>query len=289
MQWRHAEHTLAGELEGRDLDYHRKRFHHEHAAHDEEHNFLARDERHHAERGTEAKGAHIAHEHFRRISVEPQECQTGAADGAAEHAQFAAARDVGKDQVLGKHRIAGDISEHRKRAGDHHRRHDGQAVEAVGEINCIAGADNHQIAKDDKADGAERNGNRLEERHNEVRLLWQIGAIGEIGHRRNGDHRLPEKLGTSGEPLGIPVHHLAVVIDPAHDAEADSGKQRRPHIAVFEVAPQQGCDRHRGEDERPAHGRRAGFHQVRLRPVVAHRLADLERSEPADHPRADDE
>ena len=43
------------------------------------------------------------------------------------------------------------------------------------------------------------------------------------------------------------------------------------------------------EDQRAAHGRRAGLGQMRLRPVVAHHLADLVARQPRDHLRADDQ
>src|SRR5690606_2416801 len=45
MNGRHAEHALAGQLERGDLDHHRQGFHHEHAAHDEQHHFLRSEER----------------------------------------------------------------------------------------------------------------------------------------------------------------------------------------------------------------------------------------------------
>ena len=56
---------------------------------------------------------------------------------------------------------------------------------------------------------------------------------------------------------------------------------RSPHSSVVID------DRH--QDQRAAHRRRAGLDEVRLRAVVAHRLADLHPRQPRDHPRADDE
>ena len=45
----------------------------------------------------------------------------------------------------------------------------------------------------------------------------------------------------------------------------------------------------RDEDQRAAHGRRAGLGQMRVRPVVAHHLADLVARQARDHRRSDEE
>ena len=73
MQRRHAENALAGQLERRHLQDHRNGFHHEHAAHDQEHQLLACDHRHHTQGRAQCEGSDVAHEHLGGISVEPQE------------------------------------------------------------------------------------------------------------------------------------------------------------------------------------------------------------------------
>ena len=82
---------------------------------------------------------------------------------------------------------------------------------------------------------------------------------------------------------------LPVIVDPADRAETDRHQQRHPHEAVREIAPQQRGHRDRHQDQRAAHRRRARLHEVRLRPVVAHGLADLHPRQPDDDLRADDE
>ena len=111
----------------------------------------------------------------------------------------------------------------------------------------------------------------------------------EIDRGDEADHRLPEELRARRQPLRIAVDDLALVVDPADRAEAERHEQHDPDEAVGEVAPQQRRDRDRHQDQRAAHRRRAGLGEVRLRAVVAHRLADLHPRQPGDHPRADDE
>ena len=95
---------------------------------------------------------------------------------AADHRELARARDVGKAEVLREHRVARDVGEDAERAADHHRRHDGEPVEAVGQVDRVAGADDHEIGHDDEAERAERIGDLLEERHDELGLRRQVGG-----------------------------------------------------------------------------------------------------------------
>ena len=58
---------------------------------------------------------------------------------------LADAGDVRDLQVGGELDVAGGVGEDAERRGDHHRRHDGETVEAVGEIHGVAGADDDEV------------------------------------------------------------------------------------------------------------------------------------------------
>ena len=214
---RHSEHALAGELERRDLHHHRQRLDDEYAAHDQQHDLLAHDHGDRAERRAEAERTHVAHEHFGRIRVEPEEAQARAGDRAADHRKLAGARDVGKLQVLREDGVSGDVGEDAERRPDHHRRHDRESVEPVGQVHRVARADDHAPAERDEAEHAERIADRLEERHDEVGLrrqrrreaaadpareeLEELHVVRRRDREREvhggdeADHRLPEELG----------------------------------------------------------------------------------------------
>ncbi len=70
------------------LDDHRRGFDHEDAAHDEHHEFLPDDHGDRAERGAQRECADVAHEHLRRIGVEPQEAEPRAHQRGAEDQQL---------------------------------------------------------------------------------------------------------------------------------------------------------------------------------------------------------
>ncbi len=106
MNRRHTEDPFAGQLERGHLDHYRQGFHHEHAAHDEQHNFLPDDDRDRPKGGTKGQRSDIAHEDLRGIGVEPEKAEPCADQRAAEHDQLASAGDIGNQQIVGKIYVA---------------------------------------------------------------------------------------------------------------------------------------------------------------------------------------
>ena len=147
MNRRHAEHAFASQLERGDLDHHRQGFHHKHATHDEQHNFLTYDHRDGAQRGAQRQRADIAHKHLRRVGVEPQKTKARADQRGAEHNQLTGARHIRNKQIFGELNVARQVAENPQCTANHHRRHNRQTVEAVSQVHRIARADNHQVAE----------------------------------------------------------------------------------------------------------------------------------------------
>ncbi len=185
--------------------------------------------------------------------------------------------------------MAGDIGEDGERAGDHDSRHDGEPVQAIGQVHRIAAADDDEIGQHDEADGAQRQRQILEERHDEFGLGRHRRRIEQVDGDAEADQRLPEIFLARRQAFRVAVHDLAPVIDPADDAEAQRRHQHHPDESVAEVCPQQRGDGDGDQDQRAAHGRRAGLDQMRLRTVVTHGLADLVLGQLANQARADDE
>jgi hypothetical protein len=96
----------------------------------------------------------------------------------------------------------------------------------------------------------------------------------------------PEELPATGQAVRVTIDDLLPVVVPADDAVAQGDDQNGPHVFVGQVAPEQRRDADGDQDQHAAHGRRAGLDEVGLRAVVAHRLADLLGSQPADDGRA---
>ncbi len=314
VQRRHFENApsyavlLLGVLEVGHLNHHRNGFSDEHPAHDGQHDFLADDHGDGAQGAAQRQRAHVAHEHLRRIGVEPQKRQPGADHRAHENQQLPRSRNEGEQQIFGIHRIAGDIGKHAQRAADHDHGHDGQAIGAVGEVDRVAAAHDDQIAQHDEAGHAQRITDRFEERHDEVgsggqghahaalqprhEQMPDLGVAltrhGESQVERGGhaDERLPEVLVARAHAVGVAVDHLAVIVGPADGAETQRDQQHQPDEAVAQIHPQQGGHADGQQDEHPAHGGRAGLDEMRLRPVLTHGLADLHRGEFADDCRA---
>ena len=83
---------------------------------------------------------------------------------------------------------------------------------------------------------------------------------------------------------------LQIVVIEADRAEAQRHQQHHPDIDAGDVGPQQRRDDDARQDHQPAHGRRAGLLEMRLRPVGADRLAlALPDAQRVDDRRAEDE
>jgi len=155
---------------------------------------------------------------------------------AAEHDQFASARDIRDQQVLGEIHVAGQIAEDTQAAADHHRRHDRQTIQSVGEVDRIARTDDDEIGQHHEAD-AQRNLDILQQRQDQRGFDRGLrGHIKEDGGAK-AEHRLPEVLPAARQPAGILLDHLAIVIDPADGAEQQRHRQHDPHVAVGQVGP----------------------------------------------------
>jgi hypothetical protein len=99
----------------------------------------------------------------------------------------------------------------------------------------------------------------------------------------DADQRLPEILLARAHAFRILVHHLAVVIHPAHCAEAQRDDQHRPDQTVRQVTPQQRGHSDDDQNQHAAHGRGAVFFQVGLRTIGTHSLAVFHGGQLADH------
>ncbi|MNY65868.1 hypothetical protein D3C86_2032110 [compost metagenome] len=68
---RHTEDALTAQLEGADLQNHRKSFNHKHAAHDHQQELLTQQYSDDAKRPAQCQRTDVAHKDLRRIGVEP--------------------------------------------------------------------------------------------------------------------------------------------------------------------------------------------------------------------------
>jgi len=114
-------------------------------------------------------------------------------------------------------------------------------------------------------------------------------AEGEIHRGKETNHGLPEILFARRHAARVLVDDLAVVVDPADHAIAKGDENHDPDKAIGEVGPQQRGHGNAEQNQHAAHGRRARFHQMRLRTVLTDSLADLHRGQLANHRRAADE
>ena len=88
--------------------------------------------------------------------------------------------------------MAGYIGEHAERAADENGRHDREAVQPVGKIHGVRGADDDEEGEHDEAERAERIRDELEEGHDElVERRHALRQPREIAGGGKADDRLP--------------------------------------------------------------------------------------------------
>src|SRR5882724_12149928 len=148
MDRRHLENALSGQLEGGDLHDHRHRLQHEQSADHRKHDLVLDRDRDRAEHAAKRERAGIAHEDRGRRRIEPQKSKPSAEQRPAQHGELAGAGDVVDLQIIGEHGIADQIGDQAEACGCDHDRHDRKPVEAVGQVDRVAGADNDEGAED---------------------------------------------------------------------------------------------------------------------------------------------
>ena len=129
----------------------------------------------------------------------------------------------------------------------------------------------------------------LDEGHGQLRgEKPELREDDECGRDRCRNDRLPEELGARGEAQVAPLDHLDVVVGKADGAEGKSGENRDPDEGICRVAPEQGRQNDGDHDEQATHGGSARLFLMRLRPVLADVLADLEFAQLLDDVRTDE-
>ncbi len=115
---------------------------------------------HEADRAAQRQRADVAHEHLRRVGVEPEEPDPGAPHRAAEDRQLAGAGDVRHAEVVGDVEVAqrcpGRVGEQEQREGADDHRPDRQPVEAVGEVDGVRLGHQHEDGEGDVGGQRER-------------------------------------------------------------------------------------------------------------------------------------
>src|SRR5580692_4431702 len=85
------------------------------------------------------------------------------------------------------------------------------------------------------------------------------------------------------------MHNLKIVVRKTDGPKCQRCKHRNPDKWIGKVRPQQSRHQDGNRDQQSAHGRRARFFLMRLRPLFANVLPDLEIAQPLNHDRPHDQ
>ena len=134
-----------------------------------------------------------------------------------------------------------------------------------------------------------------------AKLLWQglAGATVALAlvllqhHQSNGyqgsGQPLPQQLGAHRHAQVAPLDHLYVVVGKADGPKGEGRKDRDPDKRIGGGGPQHRGQQNGNADQHAAHGWSARLLQVRLRSVLAHKLANLQLAQLLNHVRPDEQ
>src|SRR5512136_2552612 len=250
----HLEDALAlAHLEIGDLEDDRQRLQDEHPGHGEEQELLLDEQGDDGHGAAERKGPDVAHEHFGRVAVVPEEAEAGAGEGPDEDGQLGRLRHAGDVEVAGPVGVARDVGQGRQGRRADQGQPDGQAVQAVGQVDGVGRADQDE---DDPGhvEPAEERDELLEEREAQGQAELVLG--GEPDEDQADERRQPElqsDLLAGAEAEGLFPPDLEHVVDEADEAEEDHRQDGDPDIEVGEIAPEQRRDERAEDDDEAAH------------------------------------
>ncbi len=237
------------------------------------------------------------------MRVVPEKADGRADHGSAKDRQLTHQGHALQFKVVGKNHVAAYIRENSERARRDDGAADGEAVQPVGQVDGVGGAHQDEDHEDHKGQECEetqvRNGagpvplhvgaQGFEKWHGQgCGEHLELGETSQRHSHRGCGQALPKELGLRRKTETAAPDHLDVVVGKADSSESQSGEDDDPDKGIGRVGPQHRRQQNGDDDEHSAHGGRAGFLQVRLRPVFANVLADLELAQLLNHVRADE-
>src|SRR5262245_10923784 len=196
-----------------------------------------------AERTAECERSRIPHEDLRGRSIEPEEAEAGADQGPADDGKLAGPWHEMDLQIFGEQRIADEIGDEAEGGGGDHHRHDGEAVETIGEVHGVAGTDNDEGAEGYKQP-AEVDQHVLEEGNGECGGERRLADRGNDPGGNERDGRLDNEPYAPAGAFHRLAGHFEVVVIKADGTIDEGNDQHHPDIRVMQIAPEQRGDGH---------------------------------------------
>ena len=181
----------------------------------------------------------------------------GADHRAAQHGKFAGARDEVDLEIVREHGVAGEIGDQPEAGRRNHHRHDGEAIEAVGQVHCVAGADNDEGAEQRRRHQPRLNTISLKNGNTSDVAIGGRPSCVSVQQATQCDHRFDSEPRLAGEAGVRLLGDLEVIVIEADQAEAQRHAEHDPDIGIPRVGPEQRRHDEARQDHQPAHGRRA--------------------------------
>ncbi len=290
VQRSHSENSLLPELIAAHLQNDRHTFKDEDSSYEWKQQLLFDNDSYRTDGSAQCEGSNVSHKNFGGVRVIPEKSDARTNHRTAKNCQLSDHRHSLQLEIVGKYDVAADVGENSERACSDDCASDGEPVQAVSQIDCVAGPDDDQ---DDETDewqkrqqtemrNAPKRVNRqirteaFYERHHEMRGIAALRLHeNEYNRDRHARENLISKLGASGEAKAAAADNLDVIVGKSDGAEDDGGDHREPDKGIAEVGPEQSGQQDSDANQNAAHGGRAGFLLMILWSVFADVLANL--------------
>src|SRR5215218_8709645 len=253
----------AGQPEDRVLDDDRERFDDEEPSYDRQEQLRLGQDRSSGEDAPDSERARIAHEDVRRVGVVPEKPDDGPDHRPADD----------RDIVLALEERDGRIDDQGDRPGPCR-----EPVEAVRQVHGVGRAHDHEQQEEAEQRYPDYPWSEdqitVEARHHHVLGDADVAQRQDVGKDdRQGEEQELEADAQALAPFLGDLLPVVVQPDPRYRRDNQERRERR------HVRPRHDQQRrHQAhQHHHPAHRRRAGFDQMRLRPFLAHELAELAR------------
>src|SRR5215469_7654690 len=187
------------------------------------------------------------------MRVVPQESERCADEGAAKNRKLADFGDVLDVKIGSPAKVAADVSKYREGSCSDDRAADGQAVETVGEVHGVRGANQDEADKNEKWDEGEPPPvRRFHQRVNhEIRMKalrkrnYQLRrvSIARQQHQERAaddkaDYHLKIDFFLRREAQVLLLRDFRVVVNEADDRESGQRKERDQNERIRQIGPQ---------------------------------------------------
>ena len=271
-----AEDPFPGQFETGYLKHHGNDLHHEHAAHNDQQQFLLHQYGDQPDHTAQRQTACIPHEHGGGVTVEPEEADARADQSGRKHHHFRSAGNIIHTQILRKDPVPGHVSKDaiRQRAEDHTA--GAETVLTISQVHGVGSAHHHQCAVKIRQPYGHSEKRALHKGHGKLRKCIRRDQV-KRPERPARAEELQDQFRAPADPVTILAEDFVKVINKPDCAVCKERTEEHCGERVGKIAPQTGGDHNGKHDQQPTHA--GGLSLLLVDKLIIHKTFQPFRSD----------